>query len=71
MLVNENTGESINVCTNAIENAWSHLKRTIFGTYYNVSKQYMQRYVDEFVFRFNTRKIRDIERFDILLRNTA
>lgn len=70
-LIDDNSGEILNVCTNAIENAWSHLKRTIFGTYYNVSKQYMQRYVDEFVFRFNTRKIRDIERFDLLLCNTA
>lgn len=46
-------GEIIYVNTNGIENVWSHFKRMIFGTYYKVSKKHMQRYVDEFVFRFN------------------
>lgn len=64
-------GELTMVCTNGIECAWSHLKRTIFGTYYNVSKKYLQRYVDEFTFRFNTRKLGDKERFDLFLRNIA
>lgn len=31
-------GEIIVVCTNGIENVWSHFKRMIFGIYYNVSK---------------------------------
>ena len=26
-------------------------------------------YIDEFVFRYNTRKVKDSERFDILLSN--
>lgn len=64
-------GEIIQISTNKIENAWSHLKRTIFGTYYKVSKKYMQRYVDEFVFRFNTRSCTDYERFDLYLQNIA
>lgn len=64
-------GEIIVVSTNGIENAWSHLKRMIFGIYYHVSKEYMQRYVDEFVFRFNTRSYSDSQRFDLLLRNVA
>ena len=64
-------GELIQVSTNKIENAWSHLKRTIFGTYYKVSKKHMQKYVDEFVFRFNTRNYSDCERFDLYLQNIA
>lgn len=64
-------GELIKVSTNKIENAWSHLKRTIFGTYYKVSKKHMQKYVDEFVFRFNTRNYSDCERFDLYLQNIA
>lgn len=60
-------GEVIEVTTNGIENVWSHFKRMIFGTYYKVSKKYLQRYVDEFVFRFNTRRISEIERFELFL----
>lgn len=66
-----NESEYIVVCTNGIECAWSHLKRTILGTYYKVSKKYLQRYVDEFTFRFNTRNFGDFHRFELLLRNIA
>ena len=64
-------GEIIVVSTNGIENVWSHFKRMIFGTYYCVSKKYMQQYIDEFVFRFNTRNFSDSQRFTLLLRNAA
>lgn len=64
-------GEIVNACTNGIENVWSHFKRMIFGTYYNVSKKHLQRYVDEFIFRFNTRKIGEIERFELILQCIA
>lgn len=64
-------GERIEVATNGIENVWSHFKRMIFGTYYKVSKKYLQRYVDEFVFRFNTRKYSEIERFELFLQSIA
>ena len=64
-------GEIIEVTTNRIENAWSTLKRTIKGTYIRVSKKHMQKYVDEFVFRFNTRNFSDSQRFNLLLRNIA
>lgn len=48
--------------TNSIEGYWSHLKRSIFGIYHNVSPKHLQRYVDESVFRYNTRQIKDGER---------
>ena len=60
-------GEIIMVSTNGIENVWSHFKRMVTGTYYCISKKYMQRYVDEYIFRFNTRKCSDLQRFDLLL----
>lgn len=43
-------------CTNRIEGFWSHLKRGISSTHVWVSKKYMQRYVNEFAFRYNNRK---------------
>lgn len=64
-------GERIGISTNGIENVWSHFKRMIFGTYYKVSKKHLQRYVDEFIFRFNTRKYSEIERFELFLQCIA
>ncbi|MEE3148950.1 MAG: IS1595 family transposase, partial [Bacteroidota bacterium] len=43
------------VHTNTIEGFWSLLKRGIFGIYHFTSKKHLQMYVDEFVFRYNTR----------------
>jgi len=42
--------------TNAIEGFWSHLKRGIKSTHASVSKKHIQKYVDEFVFRYNNRE---------------
>ena len=64
-------GEIIVVSTNGIENAWSLFKRRLKGTYIRVSKKHLQKYVDEFVFRFNTRNFTDSQRFNLLLRNIA
>ena len=44
------------VHTNSIEAFWSHLKRSISGTYVSVSKKHLQTYLREFEFRYNLRK---------------
>ena len=59
-----------NAYTNNIECFWSHFKRGIIGIYHNVSPKHLDRYVNEFTFRFNNREISDGERFDNLLVNT-
>ena len=41
--------------TNTLEGFWSLLKRGIVGQYHQVSKRYLDRYVDEFCFRYNYR----------------
>lgn len=41
--------------TNNIEGFWSHLKRGISSTHVSVSRQHLQKYVDEFGFRYNNR----------------
>lgn len=50
------------VTTNTIESFWAILKRGIYGVYHNVSSTHLQRYLDEFEFRYNTRKLDDGER---------
>jgi transposase-like protein len=52
--------------TNGIENFWSVFKRGIIGIYHHVSEKYLQRYVDEFCFRQNTRLNRNM--FNVLLK---
>lgn len=52
--------------TNTIEGFWAQLKRSIFGIYHFVSVKYLQRYVDEAVFRYNTRKEGEAERFETM-----
>ena len=51
------------VYTNTIEGFWGQLKRMIMGVYHFVSAKYMQRYVDEAVFRYNTCYKKEGERF--------
>lgn len=56
--------------TNNIEGFWGIFKKGIFGVYNHVSKKHLQRYVNEFVFRYNTRQMSDGERFNLLLCNS-
>jgi hypothetical protein len=55
--------------TNSIEGFWSLFKRGIVGIYHHISKEHMQRYVDEFTFRYNTRQLDESERFNTYLTN--
>lgn len=49
--------------TNGIEGFWGHFKRMVFGTYHFVSKRYLQRYIDEAVYRYNTKELTASDRF--------
>lgn len=67
--VNHGTREYVieDVYTNTIEGFWAGLKRGVLGIYHSWSKKHLQDYVDEFVFRYNTRSIVDNDRFNLLL----
>jgi len=51
------------IYTNTIEGAFSHLKRTIIGTYHKITVKHLTRYCEEIAFRYNLRKMKDAERF--------
>ena len=55
------------VHTNTIEGFWSLLKRMINGTYHFTSSKHLQKYVDEMVFRYNTRNQGECSRFNAML----
>jgi len=44
------------VHVNTLENFWARLKLSIKGTHIHVSDKYLQNYVNEFEYRFNSRK---------------
>jgi transposase-like protein len=58
------------VHTNTIEGFWSLLKRGIVGIYHFTSKKHLQKYVDEFAFRYNTKDNTEFSRFNLLLANS-
>ncbi len=66
--VNHGTKQYVrgNVHTNSIEGFWSNFKRGVDGTHHSVSPKYLQKYLDEFVFRWNHRNV-PVHLFDLLL----
>ncbi len=63
-LVNHKRKEYVrgNVHTNTLEGWFSLLKRGINGTFHHVSPQHLDRYIGEFTYRYNNRKLSDGER---------
>lgn len=50
---------------------YKSLKRGIFVIYHFASVKHLQNYVDEFIFRYNTRKGNEVDRFNLLLKNSS
>ena len=57
-----------NVHTSGIENFWSLLKRSLYGTYVSVEPFHLFRYLDEQTFRYNNREADDAGRFQRIAR---
>lgn len=72
--VNHSAGEYVSKDgkshTQTVESFFAILKRGIMGSFHSVSEQHLQRYVDEFCFRWNHRaalEIEDTERADAIV----
>jgi transposase-like protein len=62
------------VTTNTVESFFSMLKRGLIGTYHHVGSQHLQRYINEFDFRYNNRTalgVTDAQRTDNALKGIA
>lgn len=70
-IVDHGHGQYVNgdAYTNNIEGFWGIVKRSIIGIYHKTSRKHLHRYMNEYVFRYNTRKISEVERFNLLLCN--
>lgn len=53
--------------TNGIEGAFGLFKRMVFGIYHQITPKHTQRYLDEFTYRYNSRKMKDADRFILTL----
>jgi transposase-like protein len=54
--------EGVMITTNTVEGFFSLLKRGINGVYHHVGRKHLHRYLSEFDFRYNARKVTDGER---------
>ena len=64
-MTNHRTGEYARpggIHSNTVESSFSLLKRGVYGTFHNVSRKHLHRYVAEFDFRWNNRGVDDGER---------
>ena len=61
--VKKNSKTAFKIHTNTIEGFWSHLKRGIFGVYHWASNKHIQKYCNEFSFRYNNKEFSDFDIF--------
>lgn len=62
-------GRPREINTNCIEGLWANMKRGYIGTYNWWSKKHLKTYLNEFTFRYNTRKWKEDRRFFVFLQN--
>jgi transposase-like protein len=69
--VKKQSREAFIITTNAVEGMFGLLKRGIDGIFHWVSKKHLQKYLNEFNFRYNTKDLQDNERFVSFLNNVS
>jgi len=70
--VNHQEGQYVTGCftSNGLENFWSIFKRGVIGTFHNITVQHIQKYCDEFTFRYNNKDISNADLFIKLIKNS-
>lgn len=57
--------------TNTIEGVFSLFDRMVIGTYHYISSKHLQAYINEHCFRYNSRKMNECNRFNLMLSNST
>jgi len=57
--------------TNTIENFWSTFKRGYVGIYHYMSPKHLNRYTNEFGYRYNNREFKGVEKFVDMVKNSG
>lgn len=72
-IVKHRMGEYVNcdAYTNSIEGAFGHFKRSIIGVYHKASDKHINRYLEMFAWRWNSRKMGEGQRVNALLKATV
>lgn len=72
-IVNHGAQEYANgdIFTNSIEGFWSHFRRMIGGCYHDVSDEHLQSYINEAVYRWNSRRSSSSERFTYMFEKSV
>ncbi len=64
--MNHSSGEyarrGTDINSNTIESAFSLIRRGVMGTFHSISRKHLPNYLNEFAFRWDTRKLNDGER---------
>ncbi len=71
--VNHQEGQYVTGCftSNGVENFWSLFKRGVIGTFHNISPQHIQKYTEEFAFRYNRKSKKNHEIFNLAIQNCS
>lgn len=59
--------QAVRITTNGVEGVFSLLKRSIYGIHHWVSKKHLQKYLNEFNFKYNSRGYESQTRFETFL----
>lgn len=62
--------DGVCISTNTVEGYFSLVKRSILGTYHQISPKHLHRYLSEFDFRYNAKRVTDGERTCRMIRKT-
>ena len=57
--------------TNTIENFWSTFKRWYIGIYHYMSPKHLNRYTNEFGYRYNNREDKAVDKFKHVVKNSG
>ncbi|MBE9583391.1 transposase [Mucilaginibacter sp. JRF] len=71
-VVDHGRGQYVNdngYTSNAMECGWKHFKLTIIATHHQVSRKHLNKYVQEFAFRYNYRHLGSQQQIDCVIAN--